>query len=696
MGVYHDSLRSDHVRLATIFLLPTPENADRNLPSVTLNTYEFEENAKPDYYALSYTWGKPRADVTDYTAESRPSIILNGQSFRVSPNLYDALFQLHQYFSDKPVWIDTLCINQDDIDERQCQVSAMDRVYGGADRVLIWLGEPTPHLMAGLKATERIAQVAERESKYIIKNQQFDFCYLMEDMESRYGLAPLTMEEIDGLLSLFQYRWFSRVWIIQEVSLAKEAEIFCGGFTISFDKIGYTAAFLHLSGVIGAIFSKLSGAGRDLHQMDWYHLYRAEKIQMLREWCKGTRSTWTDALALVDMTAGVDIENMRGSTGLISTILLKLLMWTTGFQATDARDSVYGLWGILQHVAKEQGVTVPKHLMPNYNIPASQVLESIATEILEATGDLTLLALVKDPARRVTADLPSWCPDFGPSTGMNSIFSPGFKSVTRPNASGTVKYGAIRQGKAFKVHGSLLGTVRLLGESFEKVTTSGVHGWVEILLAMDRMYAHAAQSSMEAFWRTLIWDHDFTNRPAKLVDRKGFKSLVIMWMAGAFQKTLAKDGLAAAEKQLEAYRILDDLASHIPDSAFPTHAEFKSLMTKLGLLDGSSEKVLSMSEQAAWIEKVRNTGKFCFAVIGVTSRYRRPFLTDNGHLGSSCESTQAGDKVWIVSGCPVPLVLRKSADHEEGYMLVGESYVHGVMNGEATEGSVAWQEIDLV
>ena len=259
-----------------------------------------------------------------------------------------------------------------------------------------------------------------------------------------------------------------------------------------------------------------------------------------------------------------------------------------------------------------------------------------------------------------------------------------------------MKYGAIRRGKAFKVHGSLLGTVRLLGESFENVTISGMHGWAEILLAMHRTYAYTGQSSMEAFWRTMIWDHDFTNRPAKLVDSKGFESLVIMWMAGAFQKTIAKDGLAAAEKQLEGYRTLNDLASHISDSAFPTHAKFKFLMIKLGLLDGPSEKVLSMSEQAAWIEKIRNTGKTCFAVIGVTSRYRRPFLTDSGHLGSSCESTQAGDEVWIVSGCPVPLVLRNSADHEGGHTLVGESYVHGVMNGEAAEGSAAWQELDLV
>ncbi|KAI6760064.1 hypothetical protein HG531_013637 [Fusarium graminearum] len=431
------------------------------------------------------------------------------------------------------------------------------------------------------------------------------------------------------------------------ISLAKEADVFCDGFTISFDQIGYTAAFLHLSDVVGAIFLKLSRAGRDLHHMDWYHHYRAEKIQMLREWCKDSRNTWSNALSLVDMTAGIETESIRVSKGLVSTILLKLLMWTTGFRATDTRDSIYGFWEIFQHVANKQRVTVPEHLMPNYNIPASRVLEFMTAEILEATGDLTLLALAKDPAPRETTDLPSWCPDIGPSTGMNSIFSPSFKSVTRPNASGAVRYGATRIGKAFKVHDRFPGTVRLLGGSFETVGTSGVHDWVELLLKTDRTYAHTWQSSMEAFWRKLIWDHDSTNRPAKLVNSKGFESLVIMWMAGVFQKALAQDGRATADKILEAYRILDDLASHIPDSAFPSYTEFTSLLVKLNLLDGPSEKVLSMSEQAAWIENIRNTGKTYFTVIGVTSRYQRPFLTDNGHLDTSCESTQAGDEVWI-------------------------------------------------
>jgi len=109
-----------------------PDNADLKVPSVRLHTYDFEEAEKPGYYAVSYTytWGKPREDVPEYTAENRWFILSNGQSVNASPNLYDALLQLHQYFSDIPVRIGALCINQGDIDERQCQVSSMDRDYG--------------------------------------------------------------------------------------------------------------------------------------------------------------------------------------------------------------------------------------------------------------------------------------------------------------------------------------------------------------------------------------------------------------------------------------------------------------------------------------------------------------------------------------------------------------------------------------
>ncbi|KAF4968742.1 hypothetical protein FSARC_3925 [Fusarium sarcochroum] len=644
----------------------------------------------------------------DYTPEDRRFITLNGYAQEASPNLFDALHQLYKFCPNIPVWIDALCINQADTKERESQVASMDKIYGEADRVLIWLGAPTPHLMAGLKTAERLAEASLREIKRIIKSQQQEFCYIMDEMPLRFGVAPLTMEEIDGILAIFRCSWFNRVWIIQEVSLAKRPEVFHGGFSVPFDSIGYLAGFIHLSGLQGAISSKCSANGRSLRGLSDYFLNRAAKIQMVREWCKGPHSNLADELSLFDFTAGAQDDFLLGSLnrdsqsrGSVSMILLKLILWSSGFQATDPRDSIYGLGGILQHMAHVQGLTVPDRLKPNYDIATAQVLEIVSAEIMEATGDLTLLSLAKDPAQRTAASIPSWSLDFRSASGMNHICVSGFKSLTRPNACGSgsglsPSHTAKISDGILTVQGVLLGTVAMTAESWEEATTTGLHDWIRMLLRMDHTYRYIGQSSMEAFWRTLVWDCDFIYRPAKLIDSTQVEHFVRMWMGGSLQSVERKYGKAAADKSLEAYHVLDELAAYIPDSVFPTLEEFKSLCRKLSLLPGSPEEALTHDQRAEWIESIRNKGKNYFSLMGSTLFFRRPILTNEGHLGCSCESAQVGDEVWIISGCPTPLVMRNSDTREGCYTLIGETYVHGVMNGEVVSNDTEWKIISLV
>ncbi|CAJ0553030.1 Ff.00g115420.m01.CDS01 [Fusarium sp. VM40] len=708
MVLYEESLRSGYLRLATIYLSTPDQDGESLTPSVTLKTYEFADAAKLKYSALSYTWGKPRQNIPDYTAEDRRFITLNGYAQEASPNLFDALHQLYKFSPNTPVWIDALCINQADTKERESQVASMGKIYGEADRVLIWLGAPTPHLMAGLETAERLAEVSLREIKRIIKTEQQEFCYNMNDMPHLFGVAPLTMEEIDGILAIFRCSWFNRVWIIQEVSLAKEPKVFCDGISVSFDSIGYLAGFIHLSGLQGAISSKCSAHGRSLRGLSDYFLHRALKIQMVREWCKGPQSILADELSLINFTAGAQddfpLGSLKGnsqSRGSVSMILLKLILWSSGFQATDPRDSIYGLGGILQHMAHEQGLTVPERLKPNYDIAAAQVLEIVTAEIMEATGDLTLLSLAKDPAQRTAANVPSWSLDFRSAAGMNHICASGFKSLTRPNACGSgsglsPSHTAKISDGILTVQGVLLGTVVMTAESWEEATTTGLHDWIRMLLRMDHIYRYTGQSSMEAFWRTLVWDCDFIHRPARLIDSTQVELFVRMWMGGSLQSVERKHGRAAADKSLEAYYVLDELAAYIPDSVFPTLEQFKSLCRKMSLLPGSPEETLTYDQRAEWIESVRDKGKNYFSLMGSTLFFRRPILTNEGHLGCSCESAQVGDEVWIISGCPTPLVLRKSNAGDGGYTLIGETYVHGVMNGEIVNNDTDWTIISLV
>jgi hypothetical protein len=68
------------------------------------------------------------------------------------------------------------------------------------------------------------------------------------------------------------------------------------------------------------------------------------------------------------------------------------------------------------------------------------------------------------------------------------------------------------------------------------------------------------------------------------------------------------------------------------------------------------------------------------------------FVTERGDLGMGPTVLEAGDEVWILPGADVPLILRRSASSGEEYRLVGEAYVHGIMQGEAVAGV---QEKDL-
>ncbi|KAH9207808.1 heterokaryon incompatibility protein-domain-containing protein, partial [Leptodontidium sp. 2 PMI_412] len=86
----------------------------------------------PPYEALSYVWGTP-----DPTLD----ILCNGKAIPVGPNLYSALRHLRGGYGTRIIWIDAICINQADSDERSKQVLFMNAIYRKAQHVTVWLGE---------------------------------------------------------------------------------------------------------------------------------------------------------------------------------------------------------------------------------------------------------------------------------------------------------------------------------------------------------------------------------------------------------------------------------------------------------------------------------------------------------------------------------------------------------------------------
>ena len=122
----------DSNNIRVIELLPA---IDRNKP-IIINLRESSSESPFKYEALSYTWDdqKPTRDIT-----------CNEARLQVTENVFQALRQLR--ISRKPqkrvLWIDAICINQNDQAEKTSQVSMMGKVYARAERVNIWLSHST-------------------------------------------------------------------------------------------------------------------------------------------------------------------------------------------------------------------------------------------------------------------------------------------------------------------------------------------------------------------------------------------------------------------------------------------------------------------------------------------------------------------------------------------------------------------------
>jgi hypothetical protein len=94
---------------------------------------EARKSDEPLYEALSYAWGEP---VFSHTIEEVPS----GTHLSITVDLYDALQSIRDQQTSRVLWVDAICINQLDLEEKGHQVAQMGRIYEDAERVVVWLG----------------------------------------------------------------------------------------------------------------------------------------------------------------------------------------------------------------------------------------------------------------------------------------------------------------------------------------------------------------------------------------------------------------------------------------------------------------------------------------------------------------------------------------------------------------------------
>jgi hypothetical protein len=144
-----------------VYLNPSPNGCI----NCSLVVTDLDNN--PSYTALSYTWGDPGwttskelpSSASNTIDSPRNFILCSGKSLQVTKNLFDLLIQLRERGFRDAIWIDAICINQADVNERDSQVSIMGRIYNMAENVLVWLGRGTEGTEETLQLVQRIADI---------------------------------------------------------------------------------------------------------------------------------------------------------------------------------------------------------------------------------------------------------------------------------------------------------------------------------------------------------------------------------------------------------------------------------------------------------------------------------------------------------------------------------------------------------
>jgi nucleoside phosphorylase len=182
---------------------------------------EDRENAI-SYEALSYVWGPGQLTET---------IMVNGKALYVTFELHMSLQYLRYPDRDRYLWIDAICIDQSNLQERGHQVDQIGRIFSNAENVIFWLGratDATDLLMELL--LELQSEISKQNCKeWEVRDARWLELWSKVQLESGRFDQPLCQMQKDGYRYLLDHAWFTRAWTIQEVAMARSASIYCGG-----------------------------------------------------------------------------------------------------------------------------------------------------------------------------------------------------------------------------------------------------------------------------------------------------------------------------------------------------------------------------------------------------------------------------------------------------------------------------------
>lgn len=591
----------------------------------------------PTYEALSYVWGDPL---------SQEIIKINEQPWSITTNLGDALRRLRLPKRPRVIWADAICINQNDLEERSKQIPIMRMIYSQALRVMVWLGQDEDGDMSdALHLMTVITQTCEMNS------QSRGRRWMDLTSQERYKLADLhhlgsfgdasNAAEIrkywDALGKFFENSWFTRIWCVQEIVMARESFLLYG----------------------------------DADDIPW-HLV-------------GTTATWFEAQNMAhdfnipDLIQGVNPVNAQIMYGYSDPEerfdnVLDALSAHREFGATDPRDKIYAVLGLVN------GDTNMVASIPiDYQKSVVQIYIDTAVAAINVSKDLFFLSFVQHPLEYVAnPGFPSWVPRWDVSLSEATRIGQYNNDEDGWRANGS------RQMETFSV--TPKGYLRIRGFVYD--TVSYLSGLMDYTQFEHRTKPNISADALPFLhtWKNLIYSPS--------TEQEDFLRMLCFARTLTGQLTIDYQAVMELEED-ERVAFYNDFFAYVNHLNHLFHPPGNSLGISQG--DLGDDKVELGSDMVEFAAEGGQWQRYSIAASRMCDH--RHFFRMNNHqdeMGIGPAAMHEGDIVVILFGSRVPFILRpifhdsqaessQKAKQINHFHLIGEAFISDIMYGEVME-----------
>jgi hypothetical protein len=620
---HYEPLPEGHVRW--ILLLPGPPSESVYIQLSTCGLQKDLEIQCTE--ALSYTWGPPTPGKRVHCSSG-----LNSGYLPVTPNLYDALAVLRWEHQPRFLWVDQICINQRDNLEKGHQVQLMGQIYSKAERVLVWMGKEVfwcknliEHLSTMIGIFNKMGGV-----QHFAERRQ-----ISEVVPG--SLSKISEECWAAMKLIFSRPYFTRIWMIQEVTMGREVFVTVDGGAVSWPVIEAIGMMLWRPGSLGSL--PLPPEMRN-NNLKCFATMRTVRRRLLVSTLQNDSITWPN---------------------LGRWCLLDLVEKAFAFQATDPRDKVYALAGLLRF----EDQCIPQDIFPDYS-PGVTYQELVRKATITAfTTERCLASFIRcNPGRRVTS--PSWLLD---------VDDPHTETIIGPLGLDYYQFSA-SAGSTSDVHivpndeTALLFKVTWIGE-INKVAEQACWKKEALWEMAEKEYAIANPFETDELYQLVLSSYQAIHPPLR--ENFTFKDQdIVMDFGRAFLCNFPFE-----DKWSEKHRDTKSIGA-------PESAVFKKILLEGRMLSAYLHLLIPVCSRAYGM-------RFFQAVTKHQGKEDAASLAPQ-LMGWIPKEGVAGDALAVIHGFRMPMLLRRIPSAEERYRFLGICYVHGFMDGQAKEDGKGLRE----